>query len=60
LSRLKEGERVCGGRGQFGEKPLWDLNTISKLPMKLGRCGLSVLMNCKRSRRVECPVLGDG
>jgi hypothetical protein len=31
LSRLKEGERVCGGRGQFGKQPLWDLNTISKL-----------------------------
>ena len=27
LSRLKEGERVCGGRGQFGENPLWDFNT---------------------------------
>jgi hypothetical protein len=31
LSRLKEGERVCGGRGQFGKQPLWDSNTISKL-----------------------------
>jgi len=28
LSRLKEGERVCGGRGQFGDQPLWDLNRI--------------------------------
>jgi len=59
LSRLKEGERVCGGRGQFGKKLLWDLNTISKLPMKLGRCGRSVLMNSKRSRGVECTVLGN-
>lgn len=23
--------RVCGGRGEFGKVPLWDLNTISKL-----------------------------
>jgi hypothetical protein len=60
LSRLKEGERVCGGRGQFGKKPLWDLNPISKLPMKLGRCGISVLMNGKGSRQVGCPVLGNG
>ena len=26
LSRLKEGERVCGGRGQFGNQPLWNFN----------------------------------
>jgi transposase len=25
---LKEGERVCGGRGQFDNQPLWDFNTI--------------------------------
>ncbi|MBV9157241.1 MAG: hypothetical protein JO097_13340 [Acidobacteriaceae bacterium] len=34
MSRLKEGERVCGGRGQFDKQPLWDLNTISKLRME--------------------------
>jgi hypothetical protein len=30
-SHLKEGERVCGGRGQFGNQPLWNLNAIPKL-----------------------------
>jgi hypothetical protein len=60
MSRLKEAERVCGGRGQFGEQPLWDLNTLSELPMKLGRWRMSVLTNDKRSRQVECPVLGNG
>jgi hypothetical protein len=33
LSRLKGAERVCGGRGQFGERPLWDFNTIAELWM---------------------------
>jgi hypothetical protein len=33
---LKEGERVCGGRGQFGNKPLWDLNTILTLWRRQG------------------------
>ena len=28
---MKEGERVCGGRGQFGERPLWDFNAIAEL-----------------------------
>jgi hypothetical protein len=28
--------------------------------MKLGRCGISVLMNGKGSRQVGCPVLGNG
>jgi hypothetical protein len=28
LSRLKEGERVCGGRGQFGKQPLWNFNSF--------------------------------
>jgi hypothetical protein len=33
---LKEGERVCGGRGQFGNKPLWNLNTIPNPRMECG------------------------
>jgi hypothetical protein len=36
LNRLKEGERVCGGRGQFGNKPLWDLNAIPNARMACG------------------------
>jgi hypothetical protein len=36
LSRLKEGERVCGGRGQFGNQPLWDSNTIWKIWIQHG------------------------
>jgi len=36
LSRLKEGDRVCGGRGQFGNRPLWDLNTIPGLWIECG------------------------
>jgi hypothetical protein len=43
MSRLKEGERVCGGRGQFGKQPLWDLNTFSKPWMRLVRCGMFTL-----------------
>ena len=31
MSRLKGGERVCGGRGQFGETPLWEFNAIAEL-----------------------------
>ena len=33
MSRLKGAECVCGGRGQFGEKPLWDFNRIAELQM---------------------------
>ena len=36
LSRLKEGERVCGGGGQFGKEPLWDFNRFSPF-CRLGR-----------------------
>jgi hypothetical protein len=57
---LKEGERGCGGRGQFGKKPLWDLNTISKVAKALERSCRSVLMNCERSQRVESPVIEKG
>jgi hypothetical protein len=53
LSRLKGGEGVCGGRGQFGNQPIWELNTISKLGVKLERCGVFDLMNLRCSRKVE-------
>jgi len=57
LSRLKEGERVCGGRGQFGKQPLWKFNTISKLRIQRGQCDMINLTNWKESRRVEFPFL---
>jgi hypothetical protein len=60
LSRLKEGERVCGGRGQFGKQRLWDLNTVSKLRVKLMRCGVFNEANWKYPKRVEGPVLSNG
>jgi hypothetical protein len=37
---LKEGECVCGGRGQFGKESLWSLNPFSKLRMVLVREGV--------------------
>jgi hypothetical protein len=33
---LKEGARVCGGCGQFGKEPLWDLNTIPDFRTECG------------------------
>jgi hypothetical protein len=59
LSRLKEGERVCGGRGQFGKQPLWEFNTISNLRISLGRCGMFDEANWKRLRKAEYPVLSN-
>jgi hypothetical protein len=56
LSRLKEGERVCGGRGQFGKEPLWNSNAFSKLRMKLIRGGVFNLMSWRHPRKVRCPV----
>jgi hypothetical protein len=55
LSRLKEGERVCGGRGQFGKQPLWNFNTISKLRIQLGRCDMFDLTNWKASAEDQMP-----
>ena len=60
LSRLKEGERVCGGRGQFGKEPLWNLNTFSKLRMRLVRRGVFNLTSWKHPRKVGYPVLSHG
>jgi len=54
LSRLKEGERVCGGRGQFGKQPLWGLNMISKFRMEGGsteECKCDSLGKCFHDRR---------
>jgi hypothetical protein len=56
LSRLKEGERVCGGRGQFGKEPLWNLNTFLKLRMRLVRCGVFNLTSWKHPRKAGYPV----
>jgi len=53
---LKEGERVCGERGQFGKQLLWDFNTISKLRIQLSQCDMFDLTNWKHSRKIECPV----
>ena len=57
LSRLKEGERVCGGRGQFGKEPLWNSNAFSKLGMKLIRGGVFNLNSWRPPRKLRCPVL---
>jgi hypothetical protein len=59
LSRLKEGERVCGGRGQFGKEPLWNSNAFSALRMKLIRGGAFHLMSWRHLRKLRCPVLSD-
>ena len=57
LSRLKEGERVCGGRGQFGKEPLWNWNAFSTLRVKLIRSGVFNLMSWRHLRKLRCPVL---
>jgi hypothetical protein len=59
-SHLKEGERVCGGRGQFGKEPLWNSNAFSKLRTKLIKGGLFNLMSWRHSRKLRCPVLSHG
>jgi hypothetical protein len=56
LSRLKEGERVCGGRGQFGKEPLWNLNAFSKLRMKLIRGGVFNRLSWRHPRKLRCRV----
>jgi hypothetical protein len=45
---LKEGDRVCGGRGQFGNKPLWDLNTILTLWRKGGNNGIVQIQSARK------------
>jgi hypothetical protein len=57
LNRLKEGEHVCGGRGQFGKPPLWISNRLLKLWMRPVICGVFDLRSRKDSRKVEHPVL---
>ncbi len=55
LSRLKEGERVCGGRGQFGKESLWNSNAFSKLWMKLIKGGVLNLMSLATSAEAQMP-----
>ena len=57
LSRLKEGERVCGGRGQFGKEPLRNSNAFSKLRIELIRGGAFNVMSWRYPRKLRCPVL---
>ena len=60
LSRLREGERVCGGRGQFGKQPLWILNPISKFWIRLVRYGVFNLTSYKHAQKIEYPAFRHG
>jgi hypothetical protein len=59
LSRLKERRARLRRRGQSGNQPLWNLNTVSKLWITLVRCGVVDLTSWKYLRKVRYPVLGQ-